>query len=199
MKYQVRLTLLEPMLGTVPKDPEVYATHVAAKAAELSDEALAEELETVEHVEEKGWTGFHQADGHPIIYDYVIKGFFKDACGMLRRVDGSKSSKIRAYKKEIDGLVFVAPRQIQVFPNGGELGVLERPLRAATAQGERVTLARSDTVPAGSTLVFTINVLGGSISEELLREWLDYGENRGLGQWRNAGYGRFGYTLKKLD
>lgn len=85
------------------------------------------------------------------------------------------------------------------FPNGGELGVLERPLRAATAQGERVTLARSDTVPAGSTLVFTINVLGGSISEELLREWLDYGENRGLGQWRNAGYGRFGYTLKKLD
>jgi hypothetical protein len=197
MKYQVTLTLLEPMLGTVPKDPEVYASHIMTKAA-LTDEQAAEELESVEHAEEKGWTGFHQVDGKPIIYDYVVKGFFKDACGMLRRVDKSESSKVRAYKKEIDGLVFITPRQIPIRVNGDGMGVLERPLRAQTAQGERVTLARSDTVPAGTVLEFTINALGGSISEQLLREWLDYGENRGLGQWRNAGYGRFSYTINKL-
>jgi len=27
--------------------------------------------------------------------------------------------------------------------------------------------------------------------EKLLREWLDYGQFKGIGQWRNSGKGRF--------
>ena len=50
-------------------------------------------------------TIFPRDNGVPIYWDYQIKGFFKDACGMLRKVTGSKSSKIKAYKKEIDGLI----------------------------------------------------------------------------------------------
>lgn len=195
MKRIVRLTFTEDLLGTVTKDPKVYAAYIASKAA-LTDEQLAEELGTVEKVEEKGWTGFHQKDGQPIIYDYVIKGFFKDACGMLRRVKGTKSSKIRAYRKEIDGLVFIEPRQIPlILPDGAEMGVLERPLRASTAQGDRIALARSDTCPPGTTLEFVVTVLGGSIDAEQLIEWLDYGALRGLGQWRSASYGRFTYQV----
>jgi len=196
-KYLVKLTLTEPMLGTVPKDKEVYASYIAGKAA-LSDEQLAEELATVEQVEEKGWTGFHAVEGDPIIYDYVIKGFFKDACSMLRRVSDTASGKLRAHKKIVDGLVFVSPRQIPLVLNGGEMGVLERPLRAQTPQGERVTLARSDYVPEGTFLEFTVEVLGG-VSETVLREWLDYGRYRGLGQWRNASYGRFEAEVTLLD
>jgi hypothetical protein len=192
-KYKVKLTFTEPLLGTVPKDKEVYAGYIASKAA-LTDEALAEELASVENVEEKGWTGFHTVDGQPILYDYVIKGFFKDACGMLRRASGTKSSKVRAYKKIIDGLVFIEPRQMPLDTHGEELGILERPLRAQTAQGERVTLARSDTCPAGTTLEFELTILG-QVTESLLEEWLDYGALRGLGQWRNASYGRFEYEL----
>lgn len=195
-KYEIVLTLTEPVLGTVPKDPDIYAGYIATKAA-LTDKELAEELATVEKVEEKGWTGFHSLNGQPILYDYVIKGFFKEACGALRRVGDTKSHKIRAYKKIIDGLVFVEPRRIPlVLPEGEEMGVLERPLRAQTAQGERVTLARSDTCPPGTTLTFTVSVMGG-VSKVLLREWLDYGAFRGLGQWRNASWGRFSYQLKK--
>jgi hypothetical protein len=192
-KYRIKLTLIEPLLGTVSKDPEVYKAYIASKAA-LTDEELAEELETVEKVEEKGWTGFHQVDGEPILYNYVIKGFFKDACGMLRRVHGTQSAKLRAYKKVIDGLVFVTPRRIPINLNGHEMGVLERPLRASTARGDRIALARSDTCPPGTTIEFEIDVLGG-IDEETLREWLDYGRLRGLGQWRNAGYGSFTYEM----
>lgn len=195
MDYRVKLTFTEPLLGTVPKDPEIYAGYVAGKAA-LTDEALAEELATVEKVEEKGWTGFHKLDGKPILYDYVIKGFFKDACGMLRRVKDTRSSKIRAYKKIIDGLVFIDPRQIPINLSE-KMGVLERPLRAQTAQGERVALARSDTCPVGTTIEFDVLILGG-VSEGLLKEWLDYGRLRGLGQWRNGGYGRFTYKLEKI-
>ena len=195
-KYEVTLTFTEPILGTVPKDAEVYASFVAGRAA-LDDAAMAEELETVEHVEEKGWTGFHMLDGVPILYDYVIKGFLKDACGMLRRASGTRSAKLQAYKKVIDGLVFVEPRRIPLDLNGGTMGVLERPLRAQTAQGERVALARSDTCPAGTTLLFTILVVG-KVPMTLLEEWFDYGRLRGLGQWRNASYGRFTYELEKL-
>lgn len=192
MTRQIKLTFTEPLLGTITKDPEVYAAYIASRAA-LTDDELAEELATVEKVEEKGWTGFHMLDGQPVLYDYVIKGFCKDACGMLRRVKGTKSSKIKAYRKEIDGLIFAFPRRIPlILPDGAKLGVLERPLRAQTAQGERIALARSDTCPPGTTLTFTLEIWGGSVDDDdLLAEWFNYGARRGLGQWRNASYGRF--------
>ena len=194
--YHIKLTFLEPILGTVPKDPDIYKSYIADKAA-LNDEELAEELATVERIEEKGWTGFHKLNGLPVIYNYAIKGFFKDACSMLTRTKDSESGKVRAFKKIIDGLVFIEPRQIYlVLPDNAKIGVLERHLRAQTAQGERITLARSDTCPTGTTMEFTIKILG-QVSEKLLREWLDYGGFRGLGQWRNADYGKFEYTIAK--
>lgn len=196
-RYAVTLTFTEPILGTVPKDPDVYAKYIQGVAANLGDEEAAQELETVEASEEKGWTGFHMLNGAPILYDYVIKGFFKDACGMLRRAEGTESKGLTAYKKVVDGLVFITPRQIPLeLPGGAEMGALERPLRAQTAQGERVALARSDTCPPGTMLSFTVTVLG-QVSEALLTEWFDYGALRGLGQWRNASYGRFVYEMTK--
>lgn len=196
-KYKVTLTFTEEVLGATPKEPEIYKEWIAGKAA-LTDEQLAEELATVEKVEEKGWTGFHMLNGGPVLYDYVLKGFFKGACGALRRVSDTRSAKIKAYKKIIDGLVFITPRRIPlVLPEGEGLGVLERPLRAQTARGERVTLARSDTCPVGTTLSFTVTVLG-QVSKALLQEWLDYGALLGLGQWRSGGFGRFSYHMERL-
>ena len=194
--YKVTLSFIEPLLGAVSKDKNVYASHILTRAA-LTDEQAAEELASVEHVEEKGWTGFHTNESGPFLYNYVIKGFFKDACGMLRRVPGTRSSKLSAFKKVIDGLVFIKPRQIPLIVNG-ELGVLERPLRAQTAQGDRVTVARSDTAPVGSSITFKVGVLG-VVTPGLLVEWLDYGQLRGLGQWRNGEYGAFEYTLDLSD
>ena len=196
-KYKVKLTMIEPILGTVPKDPEIYAAYIATRAA-LDDEKIAEELETVEKTEEKGWTGFHLVDDQPVLYDYVIKGFLKDACGMLRRAKGTRSQRITAYKKVIDGLVFVKPRRIPLNLNGGKMGTLERPLRAQTAQGERVALARSDTCPIGTTIEFTLLIVG-KVTQPLLEEWFDYGQLRGLGQWRNASWGTFEYKLEKVS
>ncbi len=208
-KYAVKLTLTEPMLGTVPKDPEIYAAYVQTKAIreakktgiELTDEQLQQEVASVTEagLEEKGWTGFHEVDGNPILYDYVCKGFLKEACGILRRVSESRSSKLSAYKKVVDGMVFIKPRQITIgLPWGTELGVLERPLRAQTAQGERVALARSDTAPIGTMIEFEVQVLG-VVTKALLEDWFDYGQFKGLGQWRNGGYGRFTYELEKMQ
>lgn len=211
-KYHVKLTFTQPILGTATKDPEVYTTYVQAKqaenatkngGAELTEAQLAEEVASLpklaeDKIEEKGWTGFHEQDGQPFLYDYLIKGFFKEACSALRRVKGTRSEKITAYKKIIDGLVFAKPRRIfLVLPESAGLGVLERPLRAQTAQGERVSLARSDMAPVGTMIEFDILVIG-EVSEKLLREWLDYGSLKGLGQWRNGGYGSFEYEMEEV-
>ena len=51
-------------------------------------------------------------------------------------------------------------------------------------------LAASETVPAGTTLDFEVLVMNPK-DAETVREWLDYGQLRGLFQWRNSGKGRF--------
>lgn len=192
-QYKVKLTLIHPILGTVPKNPDLYAERIAPDT--LTEEELAAELQSVEDGP-RGETGFHKMpDGSPFLMAYVVKGFFKDACGMLRRDKSTRSSKLTAYKKVIDGLVFIEPDEILLNINGGQMDSLERPLRASTAQGERIALSRSDTCPPGTSLEITILTMG-DVSEELLREWLDYGRLRGLGQWRNAGYGRFTYEME---
>ena len=115
---------------------------------------------------------------------------------MLRRVKGTESGKRKAFKKEIDGLVFVEPRQIALrMPDGCEVGECQRPLRASTAQGERVALAHSESCSEGTTCEFTVVLLDDGL-EPALREWLDYGRLRGIGQWRNSGRGTFEWRVK---
>lgn len=188
-KYDVELELTEEMLGTASADPELYEKFIASKRPDGVDDDELGSVPVDEEVE-KSTTVFRTGDdGKPVIFDYMVKGFFKDACSMLRRVKGTHSSKLKAYKKEIDGLIFVGPRRIPLVFDG-ETGICERPLRAQTAQGERVALARSETVPAGTKIPFTITLLKDD-HIELVDEWLSYGQMRGLGQWRNSGAGRF--------
>ena len=110
-------------------------------------------------------------------------------CGGLRKVKGTKSEKIKAYKKEIDKLIFPEPRCIPIR-FAGEMNECQRPLRAQTAQGERVSLAISEQVPAGAVIEFSVVCLCDD-HEAAVREWLDYGKYSGIGQWRNSGKGRF--------
>ena len=129
-------------------------------------------------------------DGTPFVYDYQIRGFFKSAAGALRRVKGSKSAKMSAYKRKIDLLVFIEERRNPIDLHGMLIDECTRPLRASTPQGERTSIACSDSVPAGSTVDFVVQMLDGDL-EPFVREWLDYGRFNGYGQWRNSGKGRF--------
>lgn len=207
---KVKLTLTEGMLGTSPNNEEIYTDFIGSKAPDAS--TLAEEVEALgaNGVVEKGMTVFPRNEfGEPIIYDYQIKGFFKDACSMLNRLTGkdpetgkkakavNESGKITAYKKVIDGMIFPQPRMIAIqMPSDGEITYCQRPLRAQTAQGERVALAISEEVPEGSVLEFEVVCLDDKHVPAVL-EWLDYGQLRGLGQWRNSGKGRFSYELEE--
>lgn len=200
----IKLTFIEPVLGTAPNNEEIYRDFIGSKApdaASVEDEIAAI---GVDEYTEKGMTVFpRNASGQPILWDYQVKGFFKDACSMLGRVGGkdesgkkkkvNESSKMTAYKKVIDGLIFVQPREIP-FNFTGEIGTCQRPLRAQTMQGERVTLAMSEEIPAGACVEFDVICLSDE-HEAAVKEWLDYGILRGIGQWRNSGKGRFSYEI----
>ncbi len=188
---KIRFTLTEEMLGTASGNPELHSEFIASKAQDA--QKLEEEVAALgaDAVEKKSMTIFpRDKDGAPCVWDYQIKGFFKDAAQMMKKVPGSASSQLKAFKKEIDGAIFVYPRMIKlVLPEGGEIGACQRPLRAQTPQGERVALASSETVPAGTTLTFTIQFLNKADIAPCV-EWLNYAALRGLGQWRNSGKGR---------
>ena len=193
---KVKITLNEEMLGMSPANADIYREYIASKSPDAA--TIDEEVASVgvDAVEGKGITVFpRMEDGAPFLWDYQIKGFFKDTCQMLSKAgkagyEGGKAcAALKAYKKAIDGLLFVSPRKIPVVLSG-EIGFCSRPLRAMTMQGERVSLAKSETCPAGSTIEFEITCLDKNL-EKMVVECLNYGSMRGLGQWRNSGKGVF--------
>ena len=203
-RMHVKLTFIEPVLGTWPSNQNIAREFIASKspdAASIEDEVAAIGADAVA---DKGMTVFPRNEaGRPVLYDYQVKGFFKDACGMLSRVGGktetgkkravNESGKMSAYKKVIDGLIFVEPRMIPISC-AGSIRECQRPLRAQTAQGERVSLANSEEIPAGSECEFDVMCLDDNHAGAVL-EWLRYGQLRGIGQWRNSGKGRFTYRI----
>ena len=194
-EIKVRIEFTEMVLGTANNNKEVHSDYIASKAPDAKSKTEEIAAIGVDGMEEKSMTVFpRDAEGNPIFWDYQIKGFFKDTCSALQRCKGEEFSKascgMKAYKKIIDGCIFVQPRQIHIDMHGGKMGTLQRPLRAQTMQGERIALATSETIPAGSTIDITIVCLSDD-HEKAVMEWLDYGRWKGIGQWRNGGYGRY--------
>lgn len=202
-----RWTFLEGVLGTSPADSEIYRNYLASRAPTeaLADEETAAISESAEETFDRTITIFPKLDdGTPFQWDYQVKGYFKDSCGMLNRlatkdpVTGKKgkpneSSKMKAFKKEIDGNIFVFPRRIPILFDG-ELTICQRSLRASTPQGERVALSASEEAPAGAIMEFWVLCMNDDHVKAVM-EWMDYGVLRGTGQWRNSGKGRFMYDV----
>lgn len=193
-EIKVKLTFTEEILGTASGNAEIHADFIASNAPDAPSREEEIAAIGVDGEIEKTMTVFpRNEDGEPMFWDYQFKGFFKDACGMLRNVDKSASSKLKAYKKKIDGLIFVEPRKIPISFDG-EMGTCQRPLRGQTAQGERIALANSETIPAGATCEIKIVCLQDDLEKQVM-EWLDYGKRRGMAQWRNSGKGTFTYEV----
>ena len=196
---KIRITLTEEMLGTACANKDVHKEFIASKSADAAK--MEEELASLpaEELEEKGKLVFHRMpDGRPMLFNYQLRGYLKEAlgvqCDLLEpgveiKVGKTKLSKY-SHKKIVDNFVFVEPRMIPLSSPVGEDCV--RPLRADTMKGERVSLATSETVPAGTTLEFEILYLANDEKFfELLKACLDYGSMKGLGGWRNSGKGTF--------
>lgn len=192
MKKQIlkyKITLIEDMLGTTPKSKEIFTDHIQNKAVEknlLTQEQVDEELKSVGDLEEKGWTGFMSDEKGLFMFNYAFKGFLKAAGNVLK-----EQLKIKALKNKIGDFVFVYPRKIY-FGKKEPDGVVERSLRAETMQGPRVCLAKSDKLDAGTIFAIEIHLIEHKeITKETIEEIMQYGQLKGLLQFRNGGYGAF--------
>lgn len=192
--YKVHLEFIEPILGTASPDPYIHERFIASKAPDAPSREEEIAALGVQEVTERGVTIFHKTkDGEPFLWNYQIKGFFKDACYMLKKVSTSKSKVLTSYRKDIDGLIFPSPRNIVLHrPEGEPVRVLGRPLRANTLQGERIAIAASEMLDAGTWCDFEVTLLEDSPKyRNAMVEWFSYGQLRGIGQWRNSGMGSF--------
>lgn len=200
MKVEIKFT--EKLLGTLSGNKEIAEEFINSKHPDGHNEEESEMHPDDEL--EKSSTIFARDNGTPMLWDYQIKGFFKEACEqminsgtMTKEELKGKNNKLRLtqylYKKTIDKQIFVKPRKIHLeLPAGVKSEFTERPLRGQTMRGERICLARSESVPAGTILVIEV-VCMNKILEPFIGKWLDYGSLYGIGQWRTSGMGRFSW------
>lgn len=202
-----RLHGTSSLLGSNPSNPEIHSKYVASKAASLEKEALEEAMlpgsdeleEKLRDIKESGLTVFLRGShGELVLGAHCIKGFFKAAFTTLKDQFG-----ISAGKSKIDNLVFIKPDFVPILDGHGHEqtepdGYCERSLRAETMQGPRVTLASSEEVapPWQMDIQVTLVINSGTgkskpVTWEEIQAALDYGELKGLGQWRNSGRGSF--------
>lgn len=191
-KYHVKITLLTPLLGSAPKDEKIYETYLELKKQKALKESGIEidpSDETIVFDEEKRLTGFHSDENGLYLLDYQVKGMFKEYGNVIKEIVG-----VAALKSKIENFLFVEPRKIYLGKKEPD-GIIERPLRAQTAQGQRVTIARSEYVAEGTTFEFDVLLIPGPVTLNIIYAILDYGKLKGFGQWRNGGYGRFDYEI----
>jgi hypothetical protein len=193
-----RLVGLQPLLGGVALDKEIFTKYIATKARDFEKENAKEDVENVIDENEKV-TGFYRdvETGNVIIKGYQIKGFMKEAAKALKDQLGLASCV-----SKIDNFVFIAEDNIPVM-RGGEWikqpdNFLERPLRGETPQGPRVSLAKSEQICGDWYIDITVKVIENkktaksiALDMGVVEELLSYGQFKGLLQWRNAGYGSF--------
>jgi hypothetical protein len=176
-KFKVSLRLLEDILATKAPTPEM----------------AEEETEDIK-LEEKGKTIFMRDDKGLYILNYLVLGFLKEASeSVFKQLD------IKQMKSKITKFCFIRPRKIHFLLEGTDDviqqadGTLSRPIKCQTMQGPRVSIANSEYIKAGSELEFEINMIepNGEIKEETLQTLLQFGQFKGLGQFRNGTYGSF--------
>lgn len=214
-KIRALIELTEPMLGTIPKNPDIYARFVASKAPGVTKDEngnyiypdeVKEEIASVpevdlDSIEADSWTGFFQSEKGVYLYNYMMLGQIK--AGLENLIENQAIKKIPAYKKWADRLIVVNPRKVFFLTPDGKIikepdDYIERPLRAMTAKGERITVVRSDIVLAGRQLLFEVEILHNSkgLNADTITKALQFGAYYGLGQWR--GSGGFG-TFRVID
>lgn len=222
---EVHIVLREEALGMSPPTQDKLKAFIdlqnakleKKKKAQIDDDKAKEEIAALNlQIDEmknegRGLTVFprNPLTGAPCMYDYQIRGMFKDSFKALLASDSEVFKKAVAGKviskwscdRVVDQCIFAGPRRIDfTLPEGGEIGTCDRPLGTTdprTGQ-RRNTLASSETVPAGSELTLHVYVLRDDLIP-LIEEVFMYGELRGIAQWRNSGKGTYDYEIISIN
>lgn len=210
-ELKFRITFTEPLLGTASGNREVHSEYIAVKAADAAKAEQEAAAIPLDEQIEKSSTIFPRDERGLFLWDYQIRGFFKEAIGVLVDLGDETTHGLSRYmlKRAVNCFLFVTPRKIYLRdPSGGIVTrherMLQRPLRAETMQGPRVALASSELLPAGTQIEINLELLTGAaktkaavIREDTILAALNYGRLLGCGQWRTGSYGQF--TFEQLQ
>jgi len=181
-KYE--LTFTEQLLGGVPMSKTIWEKYLKNHLSEDDEEDRLPE----DCVVGSGLTGFYKDTQGVYLYDYHIKGFLKESGNTLKDI-----VKIKNLKSKLDNFLFIEPRAIWLADK--VTGILERPLRGMTSMGPRVSIARSEYLDPPLTIQIGITLINHKeLNFNVVETLLDYGTLKGIGQWRNASYGRFKWS-----
>jgi hypothetical protein len=160
--------------------------------------------ESFSELESKGVTVFLRAldnNNQVVIGSHMILGFLKAAAEGIGSTVAKKPGKIFHSIAYTQGVINqhvsiepdLIPASQDIKRHDDETPYyLQRSLRAKTAQGPRISLAKSEVLEAGTVFDFEIQVLKNSpLKENHIEQLLNFGQLKGLGQWRNAKFGQF--------
>lgn len=218
---QVTLEFVEPLLGMTPGDADTWEKWIkpaqqreAAKAHQditaaqdeegaliaktatdaqaawdraKADAKAAKDPDFVADERPRQMTTFFRDEHGPLLWNYQILGHLKEIGNLAKEALG-----VTNLRHKIERSVFILPRRIYI--EGVLTEPIRRPLRANTPQGQVVAIAESHAALPGARITFWIGLLPnhrGELSWDLLRALFDWGEIRGLGQWRTAGWGTY--------
>lgn len=198
-----KLTGLTRILGAQAANPKVHSEFIASKAAKLEKGEQQTDMLPDENLETRGLTVFLRDGESLCLADYVIKGFLKEALGVIK-----SQVKVLSPSTKVDNLITVAPEYLDFTKAGKPVVkpdyIMERPLRAMTMQGPRVSVSASETISAGWELTFTLTLIDNegtqksrAMTWDVVEEALNYGQFKGLGQWRNGQNGQFRWERMK--
>jgi hypothetical protein len=201
-RIKVTAELIEPMLGTVPKNEKIFTDFVTEKMGNYQGKPLKtmqeldEEIESCPKEIDKTATGFHKDTFGVFIYNYMLLGNIKSNVFMLMC---NGATKVLHYKKAADLFCKVYPRKIRFFTEDdthliNSDGSLERSLRAKTPKGDRICLKKSDIINSGTRFKFEVKLLRNDrgLTTETIVNALKLGKHNGIGEWRGSGgYGKY--------
>ena len=144
------------------------------------------------------WVGNGGVFKVPVIRAHQVLGFFKEAANNFKDVIGIKNArdKVSKYVRIHPYNIFIYDTEISPENLVDDIdGILERPLKAMTMQGPRVSIAASEVIKSEdrSKLIRFEVILykNKEITWDVLETLLEYGRDNGISQWRTAGYGAF--------
>ncbi len=164
---------------------------------ELAD-AVAEKVGATEEAEEEmkyGWATFPRNEDGLYYEGRCVRGHLKDCANQVK--DAIKP-EVKALKAKVANKVYV---MTDVIPLGAKeiAGTVQRFVQVMTRQGPRSTIKYVDYLEK-PVLTFRLNVLDDSIiTYDILNSIFEYGSVHGMGQERSQGFGRYTFTIRKLD
>jgi len=188
--------MLENRMPVKPPDDFIPLNDLVDEVVEkvgATDEAEEEELKY-------GWATFPRDDNGLYYEGRCVRGHLKDCANQVK--DAIKP-EVRALKAKVANKVYVMTDIIPLMADGAQVqeiaGTVQRFVQVMTRQGPRSTIKYVDYLEK-PVLTFQLNVLDdGIITDDILNFIFEYGSVHGMGQERSQGWGRYTFTVRKLD